>query len=73
LRAIVNSAGFAPDEPQRERILKRLRGIHAAVAAADPDTAAARMRDLEVEYRRRLTTGYPRQVERTIAWSELFT
>jgi hypothetical protein len=30
------------------------------------------MRELELEYRRRLGSGYPRQLERTIAWPDLF-
>jgi GntR family transcriptional regulator, transcriptional repressor for pyruvate dehydrogenase complex len=71
MRAIVNSAGFAPNEPYREVILGRLRGIHAAVAAHDGAEAFERMRDLELEYRRRLVEGYPRQVDRVISWSEL--
>lgn len=72
LRAIVNSPRFVPDEPYRESILERLRGIHAAVAAHDSPLAATLMRELEIEYRRRLSTGYPRQTERTIAWPDLF-
>jgi DNA-binding FadR family transcriptional regulator len=71
LRAIVNSAGFTPNELYRERILQRLRSIHAAVAAHDGETAFARMRELEVEYRSRLVEGYPRQVERVISWADL--
>jgi GntR family transcriptional repressor for pyruvate dehydrogenase complex len=71
LRAIVNSAGFTPNELYREQILSRLHGIHEAVAAHDRAGASARMRELEVEYRERLVAGYPRQVERVISWADL--
>jgi DNA-binding FadR family transcriptional regulator len=71
LRSIVNSAGFVPNELYRAETLARLKQIHAAVAARDPVTARSRMRDLEVEFRRRLTEGYPRQIDRVIAWSDL--
>jgi GntR family transcriptional repressor for pyruvate dehydrogenase complex len=71
LRAVVNSAGFVPNEPYRLEILGRLRGIHAAVAGHDAPSAWQAMRDLEVEYHRRLTEGYPRQVGRVVAWSDL--
>ena len=71
LRAIVNSAGFIPNELYREQILGRLRAIHEAIAAHDCQTAYVRMRELEVEYRRRLVEGYPRQVERVISWADL--
>ncbi|OLF13889.1 hypothetical protein BLA60_01505 [Actinophytocola xinjiangensis] len=71
LRAIVNSAGFVPDEPYRVEVLGRLRGILEAVREHDPVLAARRMRDLEVEFGRRLTEGYPRQVAEPIAWSDL--
>jgi GntR family transcriptional regulator, transcriptional repressor for pyruvate dehydrogenase complex len=72
LRAIVNSPKFVPDEPYRESILERLRDIHAAVSARDSQSAGSRMQELEIEYRRRLNSGYPRQMERTIAWPDLF-
>jgi DNA-binding FadR family transcriptional regulator len=71
LRAIVNSAGFTPNELYREQILTRLRGIHQAVAAHDGAAASLRMRELEVEYRERLSAGYPRQVDRVISWADL--
>jgi len=71
LRAIVNSAGFVPNEPYREELLRRLRTIHDAVQRHDPATASTAMRELEVEFRHRLTEGYPRQVARTVSWSDL--
>jgi GntR family transcriptional repressor for pyruvate dehydrogenase complex len=71
LRAIVNSAGFVPDEPYRVEVLGMLRGIHEAVRAHDPALAATRMRALETEFGRRLAEGYPRQVAEPIAWSDL--
>lgn len=71
LRAIVNSAGFAPDERYRAEILQRLRGIHAAIAAREPAAAREAMRALEEEFGRRLRHGYPRQIRQVIAWSDL--
>jgi GntR family transcriptional regulator, transcriptional repressor for pyruvate dehydrogenase complex len=71
LRSIVNSAGFVPNELYRAETLGRLKGIHEAVAAHDRAAARSRMRDLEVEFQRRLTEGYPRQIDRVIAWSDL--
>jgi DNA-binding FadR family transcriptional regulator len=71
LRAIVNSAGFVPNEPYRIEILGRLQRIHKAVAGHDSRLAWSAMRDLEFEFHRRLTEGYPRQVDRVIAWSDL--
>jgi GntR family transcriptional repressor for pyruvate dehydrogenase complex len=71
LRAIVNSAGFVPNEPYRVQLLGRLRRIHETVAAHDPKAAWAEMRELEVEFYERLTSGYPRQVERVVSWTEL--
>jgi DNA-binding FadR family transcriptional regulator len=71
LRAIVNSPGYVPDEPYRLELLRRLRSVHAAVADHDGTAAADAMKDLEVEFHRRLTAGYPRQVERVVAWSDL--
>jgi GntR family transcriptional repressor for pyruvate dehydrogenase complex len=71
LRAIVNSAGFVPNEPYRVETLGRLRAIHEAVEAHDADLAAARMNALELEFYDRLTTGYPRQMDRVVAWSDL--
>ena len=71
LRAIVNSAGFVPNEPYRLETLGRLRLIHAAVERHDAEGAAAVMTELEHEFFDRLSTGYPRQMERVVAWSDL--
>lgn len=71
LRAIVNSGGFVPNEPYRLEVLGRLRRIHAAVAAHDPAAARAEMLDLEIEFHRRLTENYPRQVARTVCWADV--
>jgi DNA-binding FadR family transcriptional regulator len=71
LRAIVNSAGFVPNEPYRVETLGRLRGIHAAVEKHDVEAAATAMIELEHEFFNRLSTGYPRQMERVVAWSDL--
>lgn len=71
LRAIVNSAGFVPNELYRAETLVRLRGVHAAIADHDEDGAAAAMTELELEFLDRLSTGYPRQVARVVAWSDL--
>lgn len=69
LRQIVNSAGFAPDEPYRLELLQRLRGLLATLTERDGAAAAAVMTELENEFNRRLNTGYPRQVERIVPWS----
>jgi GntR family transcriptional regulator, transcriptional repressor for pyruvate dehydrogenase complex len=71
LRAIVNSAGFVPNEPYRIETLGRLRRIHAAVEQHDVEAATAAMIELEHEFFNRLSTGYPRQMERVVAWSDL--
>lgn len=71
MRAIVNSAGFVPNEPYRVEILDRLRIIHAAVAHHDPAAAWSAMRELELEFFKRLTEGYPRQVDTVVAWFDL--
>jgi GntR family transcriptional repressor for pyruvate dehydrogenase complex len=71
LRAIVNSAGYIPNEPYRVETLGRLRRIHAAVEKHDVEAATAAMIDLELEFFDRLSMGYPRQMERVVAWSDL--
>ena len=71
LRAIVNSAGFVPDEPYRAEILKRLHTVHRAVSQRDPVAARDTMRDLEEEFGRRLRKGYPRQISQVVAWSDV--
>src|SRR5262245_15129173 len=58
MRAIVNSAGFVPNEPYRVEVLGRLRRIHAAIADRDPAGARSTMRELELEFYDRLTKGY---------------
>ncbi|MFD2351449.1 FadR/GntR family transcriptional regulator [Nonomuraea ferruginea] len=50
LRAIVNSAGFVPDERYRAQVLGWLRTVHAAVAARDAQAARDAMRELEEEF-----------------------
>ncbi|GAA4530686.1 hypothetical protein GCM10023096_71700 [Nonomuraea ferruginea] len=71
LRAIVNSAGFVPDERYRAQVLGRLRTVHAAVAARDAQAARDAMRELEEEFGRRLREGYPRQIAQVIDWSDV--
>jgi DNA-binding FadR family transcriptional regulator len=71
LRAIVESAGFVPNELYRAEVLERLRGIYDAVSKHDAVRARTAMTDLEAEFMRRLSTGYPRQMERVVAWSDL--
>jgi len=72
LRAIVNSAGFVPDEPYRLEVLRLLRAVHEGVAAGDPGRTRDAMLALEEEYRRRLCERYPGQVAQPIAWSDLY-
>jgi GntR family transcriptional repressor for pyruvate dehydrogenase complex len=71
LRSIVHSGGFVPNEPYRLEVLARLRRIHAAVARHDAAGARAAMLDLEIEFQRRLTENYPRQVARTVCWADV--
>ena len=71
LRTIVHSGGFVPNEPYRLEVLGRLRRIHAAVAAHDVAAARVAMLDLEIEFHRRLTENYPRQVARTVCWADV--
>jgi DNA-binding FadR family transcriptional regulator len=71
LRAVVNSAGFKPDERYRAEVLRRLRVLHAAVAGHDAVRAGTVMRELEEEFGRRLREGYPRQIAQPIVWSDV--
>jgi DNA-binding FadR family transcriptional regulator len=71
LRAIVNSAGFVPNEPYRVATLGRLHLIHSAIEKHDVEAATTAMTELELEFFDRLSTGYPRQMERVVAWSDL--
>ena len=71
LRAIVDSVGFVPNELYRAEVLGRLRVIFDAVAKHDSNGARMAMTELEAEFMRRLSTGYPRQMERVVAWSDL--
>ena len=71
LRAIVESAGFVPNELYRAEVLQQLRKIYAALAEHNTAGARAAMTDLEAQFLRRLSAGYPRQMERVIAWSDL--
>jgi DNA-binding FadR family transcriptional regulator len=71
LRAIVDSAGFVPNEPYRLATLRRLRGVLAAVEGRDPEAARRAMVAVEDAFLERLTTHYPRQMERVVAWSDL--
>jgi DNA-binding FadR family transcriptional regulator len=71
LRAIVDSGGFVPNELYREATLERLRALHTTVARHDPEGARQAMHDLELEFLDRLSQGYPRQMHRVVAWSDL--
>jgi GntR family transcriptional repressor for pyruvate dehydrogenase complex len=71
LRALVDSGGFVPNELYRAETLRRLRGIHAHMAARDPERARLAMVELEAEFHRRIAEGYPRQMDRKVAWSDL--
>jgi GntR family transcriptional regulator, transcriptional repressor for pyruvate dehydrogenase complex len=71
LRAIVDSAGFVPNELYRAEVLGRLRTLHAAVASRNVEGARQSMAQIEAEFLQRLTTGYPRQMKRVVAWSDL--
>jgi DNA-binding FadR family transcriptional regulator len=71
LRSIVDSAGFVPNELYRMETLQRLRIIHASIADHDGPGARDAMRSLELEFLNRLTQGYPQQMKRIVAWSDL--
>jgi GntR family transcriptional repressor for pyruvate dehydrogenase complex len=71
LRAIVESGGFVPNEVYRTEILGRLREVHALIAARDGEAARIRMVALEQGFLQRLNEGYPRQMDRIVAWSDL--
>jgi DNA-binding FadR family transcriptional regulator len=71
LRAIIDSAGFVPNELYRSQVLNHLRTIHGTLAAHDVAGARAAMSALEADFMERLSTGYPRQMERVVAWSDL--
>jgi len=71
LRAIVDSGGFAPNEVYRSEILGRLREIHALIARRDGEAARREMAGLEQSFMERLNEGYPRQMDRVVAWSDL--
>jgi GntR family transcriptional regulator, transcriptional repressor for pyruvate dehydrogenase complex len=71
LRTIVNSGGFVPDEPYRVETVGRLRAVHAAVVARDPEAARRAMLELDLAFERRLTEGYPRQMDRVVCWPEV--
>jgi GntR family transcriptional repressor for pyruvate dehydrogenase complex len=71
LRSIVDSGGFAPNELYRNELVVRMRHIHRTIAAHDADAARAAMAGLEDEFLRRLSEGYPRQMERLVAWTDL--
>jgi DNA-binding FadR family transcriptional regulator len=71
LRALVDSGGFAPNELYRAETLGRLRGVHRTLVARDPAAARTAMSKLEAEFQRRIAEGYPRQMDRKVAWSDL--
>ena len=71
LRAIVDSGGFVPNEVYRSEILGRLREIHALIAGRDSEGARLKMVELEQAFLKRLNDGYPRQMDRVVAWSDL--
>jgi GntR family transcriptional regulator, transcriptional repressor for pyruvate dehydrogenase complex len=71
LRAIVDSAGFVPNELYRAEVLGRLRVLLTAVGSRNVEDARRAMTSIEAEFLRRLTTGYPRQMKRVVAWSDL--
>ena len=71
LRAIINSTGFAPNEVYRAELLGRMRRLHGAVAAHDAEGARATMAEIQEEFFNRVAQGYPRQINRLIAWSDL--
>jgi DNA-binding FadR family transcriptional regulator len=71
LRAIVDSGGFIPDELQRQKLVERLSGLHAAVAARDGPLARQRLAEIEDAFLERLATGYPQRIARPVVWSDV--
>jgi hypothetical protein len=48
-----------------------VRLVRDAIVAADPEKAREQMADLEAGYEENLLKNYPRQMERTVVWSDL--
>jgi len=71
LRALINSTGFAPNEVYRTELLGRMRKLHKAIAAQDAKAARSIMADIQDEFFNRIAQGYPRQLNRLMAWSDL--
>jgi DNA-binding FadR family transcriptional regulator len=71
LRALVDSGRFVPNELYRNETLTRLRKVHQTLVDRDPERARAAMAELEEGFYKRIAEGYPRQMNRQVAWSDL--
>lgn len=70
LRRITWTAGIRPNEAQRELALGGLRSIRNAVAARDEAKAFKAMKQLEASYISTTRSEYPREIAKTISWSD---
>ncbi|MBY9067506.1 FCD domain-containing protein [Hyphomonas sp. WL0036] len=70
LRRITWTAGIRPNEVQREQALGGLRSIRNAVYARDEARAFKAMKLLEASYISTTRSEYPREIAKTISWSD---
>ena len=70
LRRITWTAGIRPNESQRENALANIRNVLKAVAAHDEDKAFKAMKQLETSYLQTMRRDYPREISKTVSWSD---
>lgn len=70
LRRITWTAGIRPNEAQRENALSNLRTVRNAIAARDDARAFKALRQLETDYLRTMRSEYPREIAKTVSWSD---
>ena len=70
LRRITWTAGIHPNEAQREAALGGLRAIRNAVATCDEARAFKAMKLLEENYLSTTRAEYPREIAKTVSWSD---
>lgn len=70
LRRITWTAGIRPNESQRENALANIRNVLRAVAARDEAKAFKAMKQLETSYLQTMRRDYPREIAKTVSWSD---